>query len=202
MPVELTRKRQNPRASVSIKKGMKRTYWLYLPLLALAALSSCKKDNTDPEPDENELITTIELTLRAGSETAKVFTWKDTDGDGGNAPVITPISLDKGKTYTYSLRFLDESKSPVEDITAEIQEKKDEHLVVFTPTPASLLTVTVTDKDSKNRNVGLAGTMQTQAAAGTGKLKIQLRHQPNGTKDGTATPGSDDANVDFDVEIK
>ncbi|MDQ1087327.1 hypothetical protein [Siphonobacter sp. SORGH_AS_1065] len=180
---------------------MKRTYWLYLPLLALVTLSSCKKDNKDPEPDENELITTVELTLKAGNETAKVFTWNDPDGDGGNAPVITPISLDKGKTYTYSLRFLDESKSPIEDITEEIQEKKDEHLVIFTPTPSSLLTVTITDKDSKNLNVGLAGTIQTQSSAGTGKLKIQLRHQP-GTKDGTATPGSDDANIDFDVEIK
>lgn len=170
-----------------------------LSVIALAAMFfSCDKKE-DPEPDENELITTIKLVLSDGTKT-KTFLWKDLDGDGGKAPVITADTLAVKTTYTYALTFLDESKTPVQDITAEIREKANEHLVVFTPNPANLLTVNITDKDSKNLPLGLAGTIKTDSSK-TGALKIRLRHQP-GTKDGSAVPGSDDANLDFPIVIK
>ncbi len=178
---------------------MQKKFWLYVPLLALVALSSCKKEN-DPEPDENELITTVQLTLTANGS-SKVYTWKDVDGEGGQAPVIDSIVLAKNQAYTYSVRFLDESKSPVEDVTEEIRKESDEHLVVMTPSPTGSLTVTTTDKDRNNRPIGLVGEIKTSATAVKGKLKVQLRHQP-GVKDGSPIPGDDDANVDFDVEIK
>lgn len=171
-----------------------------LPVIALAALFySCDKKE-DPEPDENELITTIKLVLTSGTQT-KTFLWKDLDGDGGKAPVITGDTLSKKTTYSYALTFLDESKTPAEDVTAEIREKANEHLVVFTPNPSNLLTVTITDKDSKNLPLGLAGTIATIDSTKNGVLKIRLRHQP-GSKDGSAVPGSDDANIDFPIFIK
>lgn len=169
-----------------------------LPLIAALLLTACKAD--EPEPDENELITTITLRFTEGG-TTRTFSAKDPDGEGGAAPVLDKITLAPNKTYDLAIEFKDESKSPVVDITSEILEEADEHLVVYTPNPSGLMTVTVTDKDAKNYPIGLKGTAQTQATAGTGKLTVQLRHQP-GTKNGTPGPGSDDANVTFDVEIK
>jgi hypothetical protein len=169
----------------------------FFPLLALLFLAGCKAD--DPEPDENELITTVLLRFTEGG-TTQTFAARDPDGEGGQPPVIDKITLAPNKTYALRVEFQDESKSPALDITEEIEEKADEHLVVYTPSPSGLMTVTVTDRDSRNFPIGLVGTAQT-SAAGTGTLNVQLRHQP-GTKNGTPGPGSDDANVTFDVEIK
>lgn len=170
-------------------------------LLIIIFFAACKKN--DPESEEEELITTIELSFTANGSTQK-FTWKDTDGTGGANPVIDKISLAANQIYSLTVRFLNESISPIEDITTEIQGESDEHLIVITPSPTPLLTYTYEDKDVNNLPVGLVGEIKTNGA-GTGKLKVQLRHQPpvNGknVKDGTTTPGSDDVNVDFDVEI-
>lgn len=98
----------------------------------------------------------------------------------------------------------DKTQTPTVDATAEIKEKANEHLFVYTPSVASLLTVTITDTDTNPAPgpypIGLTYTLKTGAAA-TGKLKVQLRHQPN-AKNGTTSPGTDDLNVDFPVVIQ
>ena len=168
----------------------------------ICLLNSCKK--SDPAPaDENELITTVRLKFTEGS-TSQTFEWKDIDGDGGKAPVIQNIALKTNKTYKLDVSFLDESKMPVVNITEEVAKEKDEHLVIVTPAPASLFTYTYGDKDSRNFPVGLTGSVKT-AGAGTGTLKVVLRHQPpvnnQPVKNGTATPGSSDADVQFNVAV-
>lgn len=172
-------------------------------LLATPLLfTACNDDNDNPEPeDDNELITTVEYTLTpVGGGTAVTATWKDIDGQGGNAPTISTLTLAPNKRYTGSIRFLDETKTPVENTTEEVREESYEHLIVYTPSPASLMTITRTDQDRNKLQVGLDTDVQTGAAA-SGTLKIQLRHQP-GTKDGTEAPGSDDANVTFPVVLQ
>lgn len=178
---------------------MKKNFWILL-LTSTVLFVGCKKD--EEEPDDNELITNVKLKFtESGTTTVTTFEWKDSDGDGGAAPTkFDKISLKPNKTYGFTIELFDDSKSPVANISEEVSGEADEHLFVYTPTPASLLTFTITDKDSKNYPVGLKADVKT-TAAGTGKLKVQLRHQP-GTKNGTATPGSDDVNLDFDVEIK
>jgi hypothetical protein len=180
---------------------MNRKLWI-IGLLSLS-IFSCEKDNIEDE-DENELITTVRLKFTEGGST-QTFAYKDLDGDGGKAPTIDNVTLKPNKTYTLAVELLNESVSPVEDLTKEIEAEKDEHLFIFTPSPASLLTYTYGDKDSRNFPVGLTGTLKT-TTAGSGKVKVQLRHQPpaNGkaTKDGTATPGSDDINIDFNVSVQ
>lgn len=162
---------------------------------------SCK-DEVELE-NENELITTIKLEFVNGTDT-KTFQFKDPDGDGGQAPVINDIALKANTEYQLSVSFLDESKNPVEDLTEEVAAESDEHLVVFTPNPSSLGTYTYSDKDVNGFPIGLSGKFKTNQA-GTGTLKVQLRHQPpinnKSVKNGTATPGSDDANVDFKVTV-
>jgi hypothetical protein len=183
-------------------KEMRKVSHLLCSVLLVSAVFSCKDAEVDPE--ENELITTVKLEFTNGA-TVSTFSWKDADGDGGSAPVVDKIILKPNTEYSVKVSFLDESKSPAEDITAEVREESHEHLVVFTPSPSSLVAYTYLDKDANNFPIGLSGKVNT-GAAGTGKLKVQLRHQPpvNGAnvKNGTAAPGSDDANVDFDVELK
>lgn len=174
-----------------------------LLLVVVVFAWSCK---TSVEPlEENELITTVKMNFENGG-VVKTFSFKDPDGDGGASPTIDKIVLDKSKTYNLSLEFFDESKSPVLNITDEILDAADEHLVAFTLTPNTLGKYTYSDKDKNGFNIGLKGTFETLATAGSGKLKVQLRHQPpiNGmiSKNGTIIPGSDDVNIDFDIEIK
>lgn len=176
-----------------------------LVFLAALSLTGCKKDDTS-EPEENELITTVTLNFtEAGTTNVRSVTWKDADGDGGAAPTIGKLSLAPNKTYNLTVQVLDESKTPIADITEEIEDEAEEHLFVYTPTPANLLTVAITDNDSRNFPVGLTGTATT-GAAGTGKLQVVLRHQPpvggNPVKNGTVGPGSTDFDGTFDVEIK
>jgi hypothetical protein len=171
---------------------------LATPLLA----TSCKNDDDNPTPDdENELITTVRYTLTpAGGGTPLTVEYKDLDGAGGNAPVIGNLTLAANTTYTGALTFLDESKNPADNITAEVNEESDEHLVVYVPAPANLVTITRTDRDRNNLEVGLATRLVTTTAA-NGTLKITLRHQP-GTKTGQPEPGSTDAEVTFPVTVR
>lgn len=163
---------------------------------------SCK-DSVEPE-EENELITTVKLSFTAGGKTL-VYSYKDLDGDGGNFPVIDKIVLSPNTDYIVSTEFLDESKTPVVSITQEILAEADEHLVIYTPSTPNIGTFTYSDKDKNGLNIGLKGNFKTNAAQ-NGSLKVQLRHQPevNGkrVKDGSITPGSDDVNISFMVEIK
>ena len=175
----------------------------WILLFGVAALfTQCKDSGDEVEADdENELITSVTLTFReAGTGTVTTFAYKDPDGDGGNAPTkFDTISLKANTSYTLTLALLDESKTPVDDITDEIAEESDEHLLVYTPSPAALLTYTYSDKDKNGYPIGLTGEAKA-GAAGAGKLKVQLRHQP-GTKNGTPAPGSDDVNLDFNLKV-
>lgn len=168
-----------------------------------ALFTQCKDSGDEVEADdENELITSVTLTFTEnGTGTVTKFSYKDPDGEGGNPPTqFDTISLKANTSYTLTPEFLDESKTPVDNITAEIKEKDFEHLLIYTPAPSSLLTYTYGDKDSNNFPVGLTGTAKA-GAAGNGNLKVQLRHQAN-SKNGTATPGSDDVNLDFNLKVK
>ena len=185
----------------------KNRIWISALLLSsLVALTQCKNADKVTPDDENELITTVQLEFSpAGGGSPRTFTFSDPDGDGGNpATRFDTISLAANTSYTLRIKVLDESKTPTEDITEEIEEKADEHLFVITPQPVLLLTYTYGDTDSRNLPLGLTGTAKT-GAAGTGNLRVQLRHQPpingNIVKDGTSGPGSDDINLSFNLKV-
>lgn len=180
----------------------KKLIWVLL-LGAGTLFMQCKDSEDDLVPDdENELITSVTLNFKeSATGTITSFSYKDADGDGGNAPTkFDTVALKANTEYTMTVQFLDESKTPIEDITEEIDEESFEHLLVYTPSPASLLTYTYGDKDKNNYPIGLTGTAKA-GAAGTGKLKVQLRHQP-GAKNGTALPGTDDVNLDFNLSVR
>ncbi len=180
----------------------------YLPILMTAILfTACKKDDVQPT-DDNELITRVELKLTdVTAKSTLTFTFQDKDGDPKTAPEkFDKIVLNKGVTYSVSIGVYDDTKSPVMDITQEIEEESDVHLFVFKTTPASLLTTTILDKDKNGLPIGLSSSVLTQSTAGTGKLNVLLKHQPelNGVKvkTGQEAGGSTDIDLLFDVEVK
>ncbi|UTW63161.1 hypothetical protein KFE98_03115 [bacterium SCSIO 12741] len=188
--------------------------WFYsFTLLALVgAFSACKKDEEEPEPEtththvhEEEVITTVELHLTKSDSTAKEseFTWSDADGPGGNEPSIDTVFLDSSSVYKSDLHFGDESDGHghAHDVTHELEEEADEHLICFDPMDklAQSLQVTRTDSDGKYE-VGLKSEWKTSGAS-TGKIKITLKHQP-GVKDGSCSPGETDIEIEFPVVIK
>jgi hypothetical protein len=180
----------------------------YLPILLVSLLfTSCKKDEVEPT-DDNELITRVELKFTdITAKSTLTYTFQDKDGDPKTAPEkFDKIVLNKGVTYSVSIGVYDDTKSPVMDITQEINEEADVHLFVYKTTPASLLTTTILDKDKNGLPIGLSSSILTQSTAGTGKLNLLLKHQPelNGmkVKTGQEAGGSTDIDLLFDVEVK
>jgi len=161
----------------------------------------------DPLPPEEEVITTLTYTLTSedGSDTA-VLTFKDLDGDGGNDPDITGGTLQSNTIYNGQLTLLNESETPVESITEEIEEEDEEHQFFFVSSNESV-TIAYDDVDENNAPVGLS-TKLTTTITGTTDLKITLRHEP--AKDGenvaagdiTNAGGSTDIEVTFPVTIE
>lgn len=181
----------------------------YLPILMTAILFiACKKDGDIHPTDDNELITRVELKFTdVTAKTTLTYTFQDKDGDPKTAPEkFDKIVLNKGVTYSVSVGVYDDTKSPVMDITQEINEEADVHLFVYKATPASLLTTTILDKDKNGLPIGLSSSVLTQSTAGSGKLNLLLKHQPelNGVrvKTGQEAGGSTDIDLLFDVEIK
>ena len=180
----------------------KQSIWLACIVLLAGA---CTKDEQNVAPtDDNEAITTATLTLTNKAIPTEIVTATvetlNTTADFSKAT----LNLKANTTYTGVVSLLDKTKTPVLDATLEIKEKANEHLFVYTPTPVTLLTITLTDKDTNPAPgpypIGLTTELKT-GAAGSGKLKVVLRHQPN-AKNGTPTPGTSDLDTDFTVVIK
>jgi hypothetical protein len=188
---------------------VQKTSLLFLLAIGLLA-GACNKDEQNVDPtDDNEAITTATLSLTNTASTTDVIT--ATVESLNSTPNYTgaTLNLKANTTYTGSVTLLDKTKTPTVDATQEIREKLNEHLFVYTYTPSgtttSALSVTLTDRDSNPSPgpypVGLTTRMQTGTTAGSGSLRVELRHQPN-SKDGTRQPGSTDLDTSFPVVIK
>jgi hypothetical protein len=172
------------------------------PLLAFGILiaSGCNKDDDDTGGDPQELITTVLLEFSPASGTPLTFSFKDVDGIGGNAPLVDNIALAANTTYTLRVKFLDESQAGnVEDITAEVSGESAVHLVCFgaeggVPLPA------VQDTDTNGKPLGLVSQVVT-TAAGTGKLTVSLKHEPDKGAAAPCNTGETDVEVIFYVTI-
>lgn len=186
---------------------MTKNYLLFsLVLIALVLNSACNDD--EPElPNEEELITTVNYTLTPASGGAAVtLTFQDLDGDGGNDPIITGGTLEANQTYTGSLELLNESETPVEDITVEVREEDEEHQFFFQSSLTDL-TIAYNDQDADGNPIGLSTTVTT-GAAGTGNITITLRHEPNkaaaNVSDGDITNagGETDIEITFPIDVQ
>lgn len=184
--------------SLSVTNKFFRPFLMICLAFALC-LTACDKDDDPVDPgDDEELITTLTITLTNPSNETVSFSFRDLDGDGGNDATVETIKLSANTTYTASIEVLNESESPAEDITAEIKEEDEDHLFIFSPTSANL-TVTITDVDANNDPVGLLSSV-VSGEASTGSLGISLKHQSD--KSNPLTTGETDIEVTFPVEIQ
>ena len=126
---------------------MKKIISTLLSLSLFVTLLSCN-DNDSPELiQEEEVITSVIVTLQSADNTVTLSS-VDLDGDGPNEPVLSVQGLlNANATYTGSVRFLNESVAPLEDITEEVKEEAEEHQVFYSFT-APINSVTTSDNDS------------------------------------------------------
>ncbi len=180
--------------------------FLIISLFAFAFLTACN-DNDPPTTSPEEVITTLNYTLVSTTGSVVTLSFQDLDGDGGNDPIITGGTLMANTTYVGTAEFLNESVSPTDVITEEIEEEDDEHQLFFVPGSSLNATVTYLDTDDDGNPVGLSSSLTTGDAS-SGKLTIILRHQPDksaaNVSDGDITNagGETDIEVAFDIIIQ
>lgn len=189
---------------------MKKRTSISLLLLACGAMvmDGCKKDEkaVAPPVPGNEFLTTVKIRAVNTKDPSdvQIASWTDTTliahpADSINTPVL---NLKANASYNAEVLFLDETQKPAGDVTAEIKERQNYHLICFSGSTNLPLTVKRTDLDTNTPalEVGLEDLFTT-GAAGTGQLNVQLRHQPN-AKNGSCEPGSTDADVTYTINIK
>jgi len=176
----------------------KSLFYFFLCAFAATTWTACDKDDDLDGGEEEELITTLNVSLTSASGSA-TLNFQDLDGEGGDDGTTTGATLAANTTYAFSTTFLDESESPAEDITEEIQEEDDEHFVDYQVSGVTI-DVAYGDMDDDGNPLGLVGTITT-GDAGTGNFQVILRHEPVKTSTG-ATGGSIDIDVTFPVTIQ
>ena len=162
-------------------------------LIAGLAVSGCKKD----EETVQENITRIQVHLTGANGFDQEFEWSDPDGgDAANATVETiVIPASAGATISCRLHIYDDTKTPVVDLTGEIEGESADHLFVFDVTGANI-GIAYDDTDSNGKVFGLE-TLWTKGAASSGSVNIKLYHEPT-DKNNLNAPGGE---VDFDVSF-
>lgn len=186
----------------------------FLSMLAIASLFmySCSDDDDNPTPlNEEELITTMTITLTAGTDVVTLTT-RDLDGpDGPTAPTVTVSGpLTANTTYTGSIGLLNESEDPAEDVREEdIEVEADEHQFFFEVAAGLNATATATDTEADYADftttnpVGLEFSLVTGDAS-TGDMTFTLRHMPKKPNDGTLADAGGDTDIAqaFSLEIQ
>ncbi len=187
---------------------MKSIKLLAILFISAITFTSCSDDDNPMEELEEEVITTMKITLTPdGGGTAVTIESKDLDGDGPNAPVITPGTLTANTTYNASITLSNETESPAEDITAEIRQEDEDHQFFYQTTGINATTAYAGSNDADGNPVGLSFTLTTTDAS-TGSLIVTLRHEPNksatGVKEGSITNagGETDIAVTFPITIQ
>jgi hypothetical protein len=176
--------------------------FIIVPILLLSVLLlSCEKD--EPEPvNEEEVITTVEVTLTPdGGGIPVTLKFYDADGELGSiAPLVTVSgSLKSSTTYAAEIKLLNETENPPGDISVEVKEEANEHLVCFEVT--GNIVIQYLDTDANNLPLGLT-TSWTTGAPGEANVTIALKHQP-GTKTGECPGvGETDVEVSFSLLIE
>jgi hypothetical protein len=169
-------------------------------------LTACSNDDDSPEiVNEEEVITTLTVTLAPeGEGTPIILQTRDLDGDGPNAPVVTVSgNLIAGTEYNGSIVLLNETESPAEDITEEVEEESDEHQFFFTIGADLDVITTYTSFDENDHPLGTQFTL-VAGSASFGTLTFTLRHEPKKPNDGTLADagGETDISAAFSVTVE
>ncbi len=175
-------------------------------IITLLVFAACSSDDDAPAPvNEEELITTVKVTLTPTTGGLATITLEsvDTDGDDGPAAAVNNVSgnLISGETYNATVEFLNETENPAEDITEEVEDEDDEHQVFFTAGGGINIVTAYANFDGDGNPLGTEFTA-TPGASGSGTFTITLRHEPTKPNTGLGDAGgSTDAERTFNVTI-
>ena len=169
----------------------------YLSLFSI--FTSCESDDDTIIPNEEELITTVNYILTPAEGESITLSFQDLDGDGGEEPTINVDTLASNQTYTGSLLLLNESESPAENISDEVEEEDQEHQFFFASTTSGL-TISYNDEDANGNPLGLSTTITT-GEAGSGTVTVTLRHEPNKSASGVSDGDITNAGGETDIEV-
>jgi hypothetical protein len=184
-----------------------KNFFISINLLAIMTLSTGCSKILGNKNDEQENITTlrfIAVDVTSGVGAIDTFEFSDPDGPGGNNPIrFDTILLQAGKKYTVGLQVLDESKTPVVDLSPEIVNEGDEHQFFYVSN-ISGFNVNYSDKDSKGNPIGLNTEWNIPNTGVSGNLQIILKHQPRSkaAAPGNINAGETDVDVTFPVIIQ
>lgn len=121
----------------------------------LLSVSGCKKDKKaqpedpavpPPTVNEQEVVTTLRIylwdSITGVAVTGSPFSFKDPDGEGGQPGVFlnneadTLITLDANTSYSTRVVILDETKTPADSISNEVEgDESYEHMVFYNGDP-------------------------------------------------------------------
>lgn len=179
---------------------------LFTAIILTACSSDDDNNNNNPEPIvEEEVITTLNVTLTpsSGTNPAIILQFRDLDADGPNPPTIAVSGdLISGVEYNGSIELLNETVSPAEDITEQVEELSDEHQFFYTLNGALDATTAYTNFDSNGAPLGTSFSL-TAGAASSGTLTFTLRHEPKKPNTGLEDAGGEtDITATFDVTVQ
>ncbi|MEX0273319.1 MAG: type 1 periplasmic binding fold superfamily protein [Flavobacteriaceae bacterium] len=167
--------------------------------------TACSDDDNAPEPvHEEEVITTMTVTLTPeGGGTAITLRTRDLDGDGPNAPEVSVSgNLASGTNYNGAIELLNETESPAEDITEEVEEESDEHQFFYTAGGGLDVTTSYSNFDNDGNPLGTEFKLEA-GDAGSGTLTFTLRHEPTKPNTGLSDAGGEtDIAATFSVTIQ
>lgn len=183
---------------------MKRIFFLTLAIFATLWLTSCSNNDDSVPVNEEELITTITVRLTPdGGGTTIILQSKDLDGDGPNTPDITVSdNFAAGTTYNGTIVLLNETVSPAEDITEEVEQEDLEHQFFYTIGSGLNVSTDYSNFDSDGNPLGTEFTLAAGTAS-AGTLTFTLRHLPTKPNTGLGDAGGEtDISVSFDVTVQ
>ena len=155
-------------------------FFKYALLASTLIFASCSDDDDNaPDPvNEEEVITTLTVTLDSGSDTV-VMQYQDLDGDGPDAATVNVSgSLNANTTYDGSIVLLNETESPAENVTEEIEEEDDEHQFFYTVGSGLDVATDYANFDGDGNPLGTLFVLNVGSAS-SGGLTFTLRHEPN-----------------------
>ncbi len=173
---------------------------LFATMLLLGLLGCASDDDNYHLPDnETEEITRVVLRVSQGTDTVD-YTFNSalaTDAD--------QINLKPNQTYQVEVQFWNDDEDPAENVTNEVADESDEHLLCFDVLDNTNVSITIDDKDENGLPIGLKSTWATGSAS-NGGIELVLKHQPDlkNTFNGqvNCSVGETDVDVPFPVKIE
>ena len=179
--------------------------FLSTTIFATALIFSCSSDDdSTPEPVlEEEVITTMTITLEADGQADVILQTQDLDGDGPDLPVVTVSgNLSSNTNYSGSITLLNETEDPAENMTEEIEEEDLAHQFFYSVGSGLDAETDYNDADSEGNPLGLDFVLSTYSAS-SGSITFTLRHEPNKPNTGLEDAGGEtDIEATFELSIQ